>query len=154
MASVVVPVGMAVATWLVLLLLAGLVLRIDSFSLLNLVPLFVVGLMLWPLFVVEPWSDDAAARVLNWVETRRSVLLVTVPLAVVTALSVVPGPLAAILNLPFRVSGVLFGASLFYRERVGAGFAQLLLRFGQWYLELLWLYLISSGIVVLGRRLR
>lgn len=152
--AVVVPVGMAVFSWLALLLLAGYLLRLDGVSPLDVVPLFVFGLMLWPLTIVRPWREDATPRILAWVSRNRATLALTGALAIVVAVEVVSGLLATILGLPFRASGMLFGASLFYRARVGDGFGWLLFRFGQWYLEVLWLYVFSGALVTLGRKVR
>lgn len=156
-ARVAVPAGMAVVTWLVVLLGAGLVLRPGAL-LAAAIPLVVVGVMLWPLVAVAPWRNGVTGRVRGWAARQRSSLLVTAGLAAVLAVPFVadllPGVLVGILRLPFRATGMLFGASVFYRERVGAFAGRTLLRFGQWYLEVLWLYVIASGITMLSESLR
>lgn len=150
--SVIVPIGLAVVTWLVFLLTAGTVLRINSFSLLDLIPLVVIALMFWPIAAIAPWYDGVTQRVLDWVRPRRPVFPVIVALFLVTRLPLIPDLVVRFLNLPFRVSGIIFGASVYYRQLVGDEFAAFLLRFGQLYLEAVWLYILASGIVLLIRR--
>lgn len=154
LAPVAVPVGLAVVTWLTLLLAAGVLLRPGSLSLSNLVPLFFVGLLLWPVYRAAPWRDGTAARVLRWVNRSRAAFAVLAVLFVLPAVPLVPDLLISLLQLPYRGSGLFFGASLFYRERLGPTAARLLLRFGQWYFQALWLYLLATILVGLGRRLR
>lgn len=153
-AAVIVPIGLAVVTWLVLLLAVGTVLRIKSFSILDVIPLFVIALMFWPIASIAPWYNGVTQRVLNWLRPRRTVFPVILALFLATQLPLVPDLVVRFLNLPFRVSGILFGASIYYRQFVGPEFAAFLLRFGQAYLEAVWLYILASGIVLLTRRAR
>lgn len=152
LAAVGIPVGMAVYSWLSLLLLVGYVARLDGVSVLNLVPLLVFGLLFWPLVVVAPWRPRVTDRVLAWTIPRRTTLAVTVVLAGVVAAQLVSGLVATALGLPFRASGMFFGASVFYREQVGGAVGRVVFRFGQWYIEFVWLYLVSGVLVALGRR--
>lgn len=149
-----VPVGVAVLTWLGLLLAVGLVLRIDSVSVLNLLQFVIVGVVFWPLWRVAPWREGFTQRVLSFFDGNRSALLAAAGLGVLPMLPGVPGLVASLLNLPYRGSGVLFGASLFYRERLGGTVARVLLRSWQWYLQALWLYILGSAVAALVRRLR
>jgi len=153
-ARVLVPVGLAVATWLVALLAVGYLLGIRSLSPFTLLPLSIVVALFWPIVAVAPWREGASARVVFWIVRNRETLVGIVGLALLAALPVTPRLLVRILELPYRGSGIFFGASLFYREHVGPAFADLLLRFGQWYLELLWLYVVATGAVAVGRRMR
>lgn len=148
-ARVAVPTGLAAGTWLVVLVGVGLLARLDSP--LDLLPLFVVGVMLWPVYLAAPWRPGVTGRVLRTVERNRWGIVAAAGLLVVRALPVTPGPLLTLLDLPFRSAGVLFGAGLFYRELFGPAAGRFLLSFGQWYLELFWLFLAGSLLVRLGR---
>lgn len=151
---VAVPVGLAVLTWIGLLLAVGYVARLGSLSVLNLLPVFFVGLVFWPVYRVQPWRAGATDRVRAWAGHRRVVFPVVVALAILPLVPFVPDLLVSLLQLPYRGAGVFFGASLFYRQRFGPTAARLLLFFGQSFLELLWLYYLSVGLVGLVRRLR
>lgn len=149
-----VPVGLAAVTWLGLLLTAGFLVRLNRVSLLDLLPVFFVALLFWPVLRAAPWREGAADRVRAWAGDRFAEFAVVAGLAVLPLVPVVPDLLVSLLQLPYRGSGVFFGASLFYRERVGPLAGRMLLAAAQWYLQLLWLYLLSTGIVGLARRLR
>lgn len=151
---VAVPVALGVVTWLVLLIVAGTLARFDPSSLLNLLPLLIVGLMLWPLWLLAPWKSGVTERVTSFFTKRRTELVVMGVLVVLSVLPFVPGQLRGILNIPYRSAGMLFGPSLIYRQRVDPRFGQVLLTFGQWYLEAFWLFVIASGLTSVGRRFR
>lgn len=149
--NIAIPVGMAVITWLVFLIGLGLVLRLESLSIFNLVPFAVVGLLLWPLAQFAPWRVGVADRVRTWANQHRSELVVMVGLIALTALPAIEltRPIVGILRLPYRnFSGVFFGVSVFYRERFGATVGRLLFEFGRWYLELIWLFVLATAITV------
>lgn len=151
---VAVPVGLAVLTWLGLLLAVGFLARLGSLSLLNLLPVFFVALLFWPVYRIEPWREGATDRVVAWARQRRVVVPVVIGLALLPLVPLVPDLLVSVLQLPYRGSGVFFGATLFYRARFGPAVARLLLVFAQTYLQLLWLYFLAVGLVEVVRRLR
>lgn len=146
-----VPILLAVVTWLLLLLLAGYVLRLSTLSLFNLLPLLVFGILFWPVATFEPWRDGAGSRVRAYLRANRTAILVTLVLAALVVFPFVPDLLSRILALPFRASGIFFGASIFYCERLGATVGQAIFRFGQLYLVFLWLYVLSTVLVSVGR---
>lgn len=154
LAPVAVPIGLAVLTWLTLLLTAGLLARLGSVSLLNLLPLFFVGVLFWPIYEVAPWREGVTARTRRWASRRGPVFVVTGVLAVVPLVPFVPDLLVTLLQLPYRGTGIFFGASLFYRARFGPLVGRLVLGFGQTYLQLFWLYLLATGVVALVGRFR
>lgn len=153
LSPVAVPVGLAALTWLTLLLAAGVLLR-ASLSLSSLVPVFFVGLLFWPVYRAAPWREGASARVRRWVRASRVEFAVLAVLAAVPLVPLVPDLVVSALQLPYRGSGLFFGASLFYRQRFGPAAGRTVLRFGQWYFQALWLYLLATMLVGLGRRLR
>jgi hypothetical protein len=144
--------GLAVVTWLVLLVGVGLVAGLDSP--LELLPLFVVIVMLWPVYLAAPWRPGMTGRVLGAVERNRWGIAAGFGLLLLRWLPFIPGPLLTVLDLPFRSAGVLFGAGLFYRRLFDPAVGRFLLSFGQWYLELFWLFLAGSFLVRLGDWLR
>ena len=154
LAPVAVPVGLAALTWLGLLLVAGFLARLDSLSLFNLVPLFVMALVFWPVVSVAPWREGATGRVVAWVTARWRAFPVVVVLAVLPIVPGVPDLLVRVLQLPYRGGGAVYGATLFYRARFGPMAGRLLFTAAVTYLYLLWLYFVSAGLVGLARRLR
>lgn len=153
-APVAVPVGLAVLTWLALLLIAGFFARLGSLSLLNLVPLFFVALLVWPVYSVAPWREGATARVRAWAAPRRPAFVLVAVLGALPLVPVVPDLVVSVLQLPYRGAGSFYGASLFYRERFGRPAGWLLLTAAQSYLQVLWLYFLSVGLLGLVRRVR
>jgi len=149
--DIAVPVGFGVVTWLVVALLAGYLLRLGSLSLINLLPLFVFGILLWPIVAFEPWREAAPPAARDWLRRNRSQILLAGLLVALLAVPFVPDLIARGLALPFRASGIFFGASVFYRQRLGATVGQALFRFGQWYLVALWFYVLASVLVSVGR---
>lgn len=149
-----VPVGLAVLTWLAVLLAVGFLARLNSLSVLNLLPLFFVGLLFWPVYRAAPWREGMAERVRSWARGQRTEFAVIVVLGLLPLVPPVPDLLVSLLQLPYRGSGIFFGASLFYRERLGPMAGRLLLGFAGTYIQLIWLYLLSKGVVGLVRRLR
>ena len=152
--AVAVPVALAVVTWLGLLFVVGFLARLNRLSVLNLLPLFFVGLLFWPVARAAPWREGVTDRARTWTEERAVAFVVVAGLALLPLVPFVPDLLVSVLQLPYRGSGIFFGASLFYRERLGPTAARALLLVAQWYLQLLWLYLVSIGLVGLVRRLR
>lgn len=153
-ALVAVPVGLAVIAWLELLVAVGVVAELDALSLLNLLPLLVVLVMFWPLYLLAPWRPGLTERVVDWAGAHRDGILAAVVLGVVRVVPFAPDLLVGLLNLPFRSAGVLFGAKLFYGERLGTEAGRLVLRFGQWYLEAFWLFVVGTALVRLGNWIR
>jgi len=153
-ALVAVPVGLAVIAWLALLVTLGVVAELDALSLLNVLPLLVVLVMFWPLYLLAPWRPGLTERVVDWAGTHRDGILVAVVLGVVRVVPFAPDLLVGLLNLPFRSAGVLFGAKLFYGERLGTEAGRLVLRFGQWYLEAFWLFIVGTALVRVGNWIR
>lgn len=139
--------GLAVVTWLVVLVGVGVAAGIEPPSPLSAVPLFVVVLMAAPIYAVAPWQPEPGGRVVAWIRGNRAAIAVAAGLLVVRALPVAPGPLVGLLDLPFRSAGLLFGVELFYRELVGPATGAFLRTFAQWYLEALWV-LVLGGLVV------
>lgn len=153
-ARVVLPAGLAVVTWLVVLIGVGLVARLDSLSPLNLLPLFVVAIMFWPIYLAAPWKPGLTDRIGDTLGGNRDGVAVAAGLLVVRSLPFTPDVLLTLLDLPFRSAGVLFGAGLFYRRLVSLAFGRFLLSFGQWYLEAFWLFVLGSILAGLGGRVR
>lgn len=153
-ASFAVPAGLGVLTWLVLVVAIGAVAELDSLSVLNVLGLLVIVVMFWPLYLLAPWRPALTERVTDVARGRGTGILVAAALGVLRVLPVTPDVLVGILNLPFRSAGVLFGAKLFYGRRLGAEAGRYVLKFGQWYLEALWLFLIGVALVRFGRWIR
>lgn len=150
---VAVPAGLAVLTWLVVLLAVGVLAGLTA-SVMNIVPVILVGLLFWPVFRAAPWRPGVTERMRRFVRTNRDPILVAIALFVLRSVPVTPDLLVSLLDLPFRATGLLFGASVFYRRHVGAAFGRFILDFGQWYLEAFWLF--GIGLLVAGvvRRVR
>lgn len=149
-----VPVGLAVVTWLTLLLAVGVLVRVSAPSVLDLVPLFFVVVLLWPVYLAAPWRDGVSARVRRWARDQPTEFAVVVGLGLLPLVPFAPDLLVSLLQLPYRGSGIFFGASLFYRQRFGPTAGRLLLVFAQTTLQLIWLFLLSTGVLGLVRRLR
>lgn len=152
--GVAIPVAVAVLTWLVGLVTIGVGAGIGSPGILDVLALFVIIVMWWPVYRVAPWQPGMAHRVLEWGRDHRAPMLVAGGLVVVRSLPVTPGILVAVLDLPFRSATILFGVSVFYRQQVGSVVGHGLFKFGQWYLEAYWLLVIGLVIVGLGTKLR
>lgn len=146
--------GLAVLTWLVALVAAGVVARIEPASPLSIAPVFVVLLMVAPLYKLAPWRPEPGGRVLGWLRTNRAAVGVAVVLLLLRTIPFTPGPLVGLLDLPFRSAGFLFGVELFYRELVGPGAGVFVRQFAQWYLEALWLLVIGGLLADFGRWVR
>lgn len=153
MVELVVRVGLAVFTWLAILLAIGFLARIPELSLLNVLPLFFVGLLFWPIYRAAPWQPGLASRVRQWSRDQQMEALAIAGLGLLPLVPFMQDVLVSLLQLSHRGSGVFFGASLFYRERFGSTVARVLLTFGQTYMQLLWLYFLSIGLLAVGRRL-
>lgn len=150
--DIAIPVGLAVVTWLAVLLAVGVTARAGS--LLDALPLFFVALLLWPVLRAAPWREGSAARARAWARANRDALAIAVGLAVLPVLPPVPDLVVTVLELPYRGTSVFFGASLPYRDPLGRVASRSLLRFGQWSFQALWLYLLATGLLAAGRRLR
>lgn len=60
----------------------------------------------------------------------------------------VPDPLAALVYLPFaRTSGLFFGVELFYRPYAGFELGEFVRTFGQWYVTILFVLVVSVPLV-------
>lgn len=138
-------------TWLVGLLAVGIVAELGALSVLSLLPLAVLALMAWPLYRAAPWRPGLADRAVSTVLATRYGVAAAAVLAGLRALSGTPGALQFVLDVPFRTAGLLFGARLFYADRLGSAAGRLVLRAGLWYLEALWLVLLGTTLARLGR---
>lgn len=105
--------------WLVLLVAFGVFAGLDSLSVLTLVPLLVVVVMLWPLYALAPWRPGLADRVIDRTVANRWGILGAFAVGRLRVFPVTPDLLVRLLDLPFRSAGMLFGAKLFYAERLG-----------------------------------
>lgn len=153
---VAVPAGLAVVTWLILLLAFGVAANADGVGDLNLLAAAGVGFMLWPIYLAAPWQPELTDRLLDWAHGYSDAIAIAFGLLVLRWVPFVPGFVTGILNVPFRAAGILFPAKLFYQTVFGVGVSELLLSFGLWYLEAFWLFVIGSvlaGVLagVLGR---
>lgn len=151
-----IPLGLGIITWYALLVGAGIALRVTSVSPFEFAPFVIVALLFWPVYAFRPWRSGLADRVHGWAVHYRHAIGLAAALAVLLAVfdgTSLPAGIASVLQLPLRgASGPLYGASVFYRERVGPAAGVALLRFGQWYLEAMWLFLLSAGITYPIRR--
>ncbi len=147
-ARVIVPVGMGILTWLVVLLAVGAVASLGSPSVLSVVLLVGFVLLVLPIYRFRPWEPALSGRVLEFGRTRRLTLGFAVALFVLLRLPLVPellGPVVTVLLLPLRATPqVLFGAKVFYADLLGEAPAQALFRAGQLYVEFLWLYTVGT----------
>lgn len=153
-ARLLIPIGMAVLTWLVLLLSSGALLSLQSVSITTGFVLFGLGVLFIPIYRFRPWDEDLTKRFLGFVERRRFTLTVTIGLFVLVRLPIVSellGPVFGILLFPLRaVPQVLYGARVFYADNVGEIAGTLLFEFGRLYAEFLWLYTVAAGITWLA----
>ncbi len=144
----VVPVGMGVLTWLVVLLAVGAVATLGSPSALSVVLLVGLVLLALPVYRFRPWEPDLSQRVLEFGRTRGLTLGFAVALFVFLRLPLVPelfGPAMTLLLLPVRAAPqVLFGAKVFYADLLGEAAARALFRAGRLYVEFLWLYAVGT----------
>jgi len=151
----VVPVGMGVLTWLVVALAVGAVASLGSPSVLSVVLLVGLALLALPIYRFRPWTPGLTDRVLVFARTRRLTLAVAVGLFILVRLPVVTdllGPLVGVLTLPLRAApGVLFGAKVFYTDRLGAPVGRLVFGGGRLYVEFLWLYALGTAVEALVR---
>lgn len=152
-----VVVAMAVASWAVVLFGVGVLLRLRSASLSSLVSLAAIGLMAWPIVEFAPWRRGAPDRFREWVGEHVLELATTGVLLGLVASPIQPAfaePVLSALRLPFRsAAGFLFGPSLYYGQRIDAGFGLALFQFGQWYVEAVVLFLVASLLSPLLRSL-
>ncbi len=143
-----VPVGMGVLTWLLVLIGVGAVLSVGSLSVTSVVLLVALALLFLPVYRFRPWEEGLTDRTLGFVRARRTTLAVALGLFVVVRVPVVAnllGPLLGILLLPVRAAPqVLFGAKLFYADRLGELVGQLVFEAGRLYVEFLWLYTLGT----------
>ncbi|MFB6149040.1 MAG: hypothetical protein ABEJ48_05190 [Halobacteriales archaeon] len=144
----VVPAGLGVVTWLLILLVAGVVLSLDSVSVLSILLVVVLGVLFIPIYRLRPWEPGVTARFLGFVRRRRHVILVAGWLFVLVRLPVISEALSsvfALLLFPMQaVPQFLYSTTVFYDTRLGAPIGQLLFDFGRLYVELLWLYTLSG----------
>lgn len=145
-----VPIGMGVLTWLLVLILVGALLSAGIESIMSVVLLFALLLLFLPVYRFRPWEEGVTDRVFAFGRERHVTLVVAVALFVVVRLPVVSellGPVLGLLLLPLRaVPQVLFGAKIFYTDQVGARFGQLVFAAGRLYVEFLWLYTVGTVI--------
>lgn len=153
---VLVPVGLGVLTWVLVLLAGGAVLSIGSASVFAVVLLAGLGVLFVPVYRFRPWEPGLTERVLAFGRRRRDTLVVAVLLFVLVRLPVISDllePVLALLLLPLRVvPQILFGVTVFYGARVGDQAGQLLFDLGRLYAEFLWLYVVAAGVVLLVPR--
>lgn len=145
--EVTVPVVLAVMTWVFVLLVVGRLLRFEGA--LSIVPLvFVTGLFV-PLAMFAPWRNGVSERGLGWIAAHRRSLAVT---AVFAGLLLLPvsdllGPVVSFFQFPLRLTGMFYGATIPYRQYVVPELGTVLFRTSQWYVQLLWLFLLATGLV-------
>lgn len=150
---VVAPVGAAVATWLVVLILLAFGLSLGPLTVSRLVDAVLVGLLAWPVVAVEPWRAGLTQRLDRWARRRWLTLwLMAVIASLGVLLDAVDGPRIALVALRFPVETVgLVRLAALVREHAGAGAATALLFVARVFLGLLWAYLLAAGSVALGR---
>lgn len=152
---VVLPAGLAVLTWAVLLVVLGRLLRFGPLTLHSSLWVPALGAMVWPIVAFAPWRDRPGERAAAWLDERRPRVALTAGLAaLVLALEALGGPavLPSFLVLPVDLlSGGLYGTAAFYRALAGPTVAAALLRFARWYLLGLWLYGIATGLAFAAR---
>lgn len=144
----VVPVGMGLLTWLVLVLAVGALGSLSSLSPMSIVLLLAFGLLALPVYRFRPWEAGLTDRVLTFARTRQLTLAFAVGLFILVRLPFVAellGPLLAILLLPLRTAPqVLFGANVFYADLLGETAGRAVFRAGRLYVEFLWLYTVGT----------
>lgn len=153
--GVVVPAGLAVLTWALLLVAAGTLVRFGPITVYGVLQAGVVGVALWPIIAFAPWREHPDRRVRRWFDAhRRPVVLAAGLAAFALALDGLDGPalLVTVLTLPVElIGGGLYGMAAAYRDLAGPGFAAALLGFARWYLVGLWLYGLSVAILLVTR---
>lgn len=149
-ARLLVPIGMGVLTWLVVLLAGAAVLSMNSVSFLSIFVFAALAVLFVPVYRFRPWEGGLTERFLGYVDRRRVTLAVAVGLFVLVRLPVVSdllGPVLGVLLFPLRaVPQILYGVRVFYAGRVAEIAGKLLFDFGRLYVEFLWLYTVAAGI--------
>jgi len=147
--------GVAIATGLLIVVAIGMGTRLEGFSMASVTRLLLIVLLLWPVYHLAPWQPGVTERVREWLQSNRSALALAAVLLLGSRLSLVPDVLATLIHLPFvQTAGFFFGAELFYRPYVGFEFGQFVRRFGQWYMTVFLVVVVSRFLVGLGRSVR
>lgn len=140
--------GVAIGLGLVIIVTVGIAARVEGLSAGSFLQLLLLFVLLWPVYRLKPWRSGVSERVRNWVRSNRAPLALAATLLVVGRLPFAPDLLAAFVYFPFvQTGGYFFGAELFYRPYVGFELGVSIRRFGQWYVTI-FLVLVISVIVI------
>lgn len=150
-----VPLGMGVLTWLVVLVTVGALASLSSPTVMSVVLVVGLGLLFLPIYRFRPWEPRLAGRVAKFARRRRPTLAVAAALFVFVRLPAVGellGSFVGVLLLPLRAAPqVLFGAKLFYADRLGEFAGRFVFRASRLYVEVLWLYTLGTLVSSLRR---
>lgn len=145
-----VPLGLGVLTWLLVLLVGGVVISLDFSGVLSILLIVVLGVLFLPIYRLRPWDPGVTDRVVGFVRRRRQIIFVALWLFVLVRLPVVSEALSSVIALllfPLQaVPQFLYSTTVFYDTRIGEPVGQLLFDFGRTYVELLWLYTLSGAL--------
>lgn len=152
-ARLLVPLGMGVLTWLVVLLAGGALFSRNVLAPMTIFVLVIVGVLFVPIYRFKPWNNGLTDRLLDAVKRRHVTVTMAVGLVLLVRLPVVSDLLAPVLRLlmfPLRaVPQFLYGVRLFYGAHFADIAGDLLFAFGRLYLEFLWFYVVAAAIAIL-----
>lgn len=147
----IVPIGFGIMTWLLLVLLGGLVLSADGISLGLLLIIGGYGILFLPIYRFRPWTAGLSSRVSRFVDKNSRALVIAGVLLVLVRIPVLVDQLSIIftvLLLPLRIVPMgLFDAKLYYATALGDRVGQAVFTAGRLYVEVLWLYVVANLLV-------
>lgn len=160
--DVVLAVIAGVVAWMLVLTGAGLVLAgIDHVTPSSILTIGLGLVVLHPVRSIYGAVSDAQgvrAAVDDRLLDRWTTFLLTVLLGLVSTLALMTGAdslLFDVLNLPYRgVTPMLYQVQTLYHSLLGGQLASLVFGIGTYYIQLLWLYLLSSGLLAITHKTR
>jgi hypothetical protein len=150
-------IGAGVYTWLAGLLAVGLLVpTFRSFGLMSVIQGITAFILFLPLKSLYQWRHDLPAKVKAWVQGNKTTLRLAAGFAVLSMVALqMSSTTLNLINIPMRSFAVpLFQMELFYRPIFGGKFAGMLFVVGKTYLQLFWIFILSSMIAWFLNRVR